>query len=946
MARIKFDKFTIGVANEVNPENYIFSIYKGAYTICNSTPISKLIAKKENSNIFLASDFLQYPEEGVHTLKIVPVDSSDPSCCTLYQFDIYPTVKIKTTINAATNAITTKLTGASGVLVYQLQIDDNAWLDITGDTYVFTGVVGQSYCVRGRLAGTDKLYTESDPVCAKIPLPATPTPTNTGTATPTTPVLCETILEIRCLENETCETVLEIRCMDTPINQCITVTEIRCSTEGTQTGTATPTTSLPPAICGTDFSLSNNNLQFLCDTPAVGQTSVKNFVVDWNTNSNANKPLILLVATKPDFSDAVEVVDANTQLKVNYGGVNIYYKNKLDATGTFCLNGLSNTCVAPTATATPTQTGCIRPLGLNNFRFLHKFKPAGSSTIQLFTTHANSCQYLQDSKLLTGDLEFFYGQMENISLGKNIFLNKNTNDCTRMPNGYYYLFSDNGLDLYKTIRVLNGVLVELENCFYTPSTATSTPTSTATPTATVLSPALCGIDYSLSNNSFQFLCDTPEVGKSSITNFSVTWNVGANMNKPLGLIVATKSDFSDAIEVLNPSVQLVVPYGGVNIYYKNKFDTTNRICLNGVANTCTPPTPTATPTTTPTACTRPTGLSTFNLKWNYICSGETVGGLFNTLTQACEYGSQITKDGTLGGLLSNPDVTTNAGEGSTCTMSSFNGQTESLTIGKKFFAGVTTDCSVVSDGIYFIANSITGHKAIQVINGLITQVLECSTITTPTPTSTPTSTGAIIAGAAAFNFIAVSNFNHLYELSLVLNTAGLDESGQSIRTSSVPTERFLSGTTVANSLAVMSTTHSQPSAPGADPYNGSWYYSCAISMVNIKTKYPTLTEVEFDLKAKALGTVGRVNRINFSAIQTAGIVATAFNPVNGLDYNYASPTSIGGHWNIYPTSTDNVPLNTPISYVRVKCDLINNRVTFTQLIGASSANSFPTPYTI
>ncbi len=116
--------------------------------------------------------------------------------------------------------------------------------------------------------------------------------------------------------------------------------------------------------------------------------------------------------------------------------------------------------------------------------------------------------------------------------------------------------------------------------------------------------------------------------------------------------------------------------------------------------------------------------------------------MFTSLTQACEYGSKITNDGNLLGLItynSNGDVTTNAGVDNGCTMANVDVQAVSLAVGQRVYSGVTTDCLLLSDGIYFVPSSQGNHLAVQVINGFITQILQCP-VATPTPTTTPTAT--------------------------------------------------------------------------------------------------------------------------------------------------------------------------------------------------------------
>lgn len=114
-------------------------------------------------------------------------------------------------------------------------------------------------------------------------------------------------------------------------------------------------------------------------------------------------------------------------------------------------------------------------------------------------------------------------------------------------------------------------------------------------------------------------------------------------------------------------------------------------------------------------CTRPSGLTTYQLAWNFVPPGGNAR-LFTTLADA---------NNTVGAKLDN----TAPG-----TISTFGVNIDSVVVGKTVYNGVGTNCEVVDDKIYYVfANGLVDSvkKAIRVQNGVIVEILASTYSTCP-----------------------------------------------------------------------------------------------------------------------------------------------------------------------------------------------------------------------
>ncbi len=222
-----------------------------------------------------------------------------------------------------------------------------------------------------------------------------------------------------------------------------------------------------------------------------------------------------------------------------------------------------------------------------------------------------------------------------------------------------------------------------------------------------------------------------------------------------------------------------------------------------------------------------------------------------------------------------------------------------------------------------------------------------STSAAPSTSSLTPGDGKVDAGAAALNFVVRTGNpqSRYYELKTTLVTAGLPESGQSIRTTDITNERFLGPVkTVEGALALMSRTNSKPSPDSLA------YYSTAFSLVNLRAKYPSLAVVEFDVSIRAVVSPGvqpvgyLMSKIVFTHVESSGILSQTYNPDTGADYKYsnaAAPDRTGGEYLVYEgaSTEDNVVYGDYKTYARVSINLNTSVVTIKFLLGKLTAGS-------
>lgn len=119
---------------------------------------------------------------------------------------------------------------------------------------------------------------------------------------------------------------------------------------------------------------------------------------------------------------------------------------------------------------------CTRPPGLNTFNLITGYSIISPSSTIISTTSAitacDAINYLLG--LVTFDNVIINNLSVNalsITLGQILYINNFTNDCSLVPNGFYFT----GESIYSTTiyEVINGVIVNIINCSLTTTTTTT-----------------------------------------------------------------------------------------------------------------------------------------------------------------------------------------------------------------------------------------------------------------------------------------------------------------------------------------------------------------------------------------------------------------------------------------------------------------------------------------
>lgn len=134
---------------------------------------------------------------------------------------------------------------------------------------------------------------------------------------------------------------------------------------------------------------------------------------------------------------------------------------------------------------------CTRPPGLNTFNVITGYSIISPASTIISTpsavTACDAINYLLSlenfDNIIINNLSI---NTNSIVLGAILYINNFTNDCSLVPDGFY--FTGESLELTTIYQVLNGVIVNIVDCSTTTTTSTSTSsTTTSTSTSTTTS---------------------------------------------------------------------------------------------------------------------------------------------------------------------------------------------------------------------------------------------------------------------------------------------------------------------------------------------------------------------------------------------------------------------------------------------------------------------------
>lgn len=212
---------------------------------------------------------------------------------------------------------------------------------------------------------------------------------------------------------------------------------------------------------------------------------------------------------------------------------------------------------------------CTRPPGLNTFNLITGYSIISPlNTIVSTTSAITACDAIN---YLLGLVTFNNIIINNLSinatsvtLGQVLYINNFTNDCTLVPNGFYFT----GESIYSTTiyEVINGVIINIINCSTTTTTTTSTSTSTTTTTTTVL------LDCALVGNGeiiYAPLIECSEItssGGEGITEYTIP------LDSTGGTIIMQLDAFSfpDKLEILHNGIKKAT--SGMTVPNEGPFD--------------------------------------------------------------------------------------------------------------------------------------------------------------------------------------------------------------------------------------------------------------------------------------------------------------------------------------------------------------------------------------
>lgn len=130
---------------------------------------------------------------------------------------------------------------------------------------------------------------------------------------------------------------------------------------------------------------------------------------------------------------------------------------------------------------------CTRPPGLNSFNLITGYSIISPpSTVVSTASASDACDAIN---YLLGLVTFDNVTISNlainttsISLGAILYINNFTNDCSLVPDGFY--FTSESLEITTIYEVVNGIIVNIIDCSTTTTTSTSTSTTTSTTSTT------------------------------------------------------------------------------------------------------------------------------------------------------------------------------------------------------------------------------------------------------------------------------------------------------------------------------------------------------------------------------------------------------------------------------------------------------------------------------